>query len=151
MLSGIRRLLRWVTTPPNVRWFWPRPSRSPAGAPAVVVASRLPNDSGEDIALTNTGAGEAFDIHVWSEHVPREQGQHRVRRVGQVPYLGARTTYVVHLAAGGAGIPATGPGYWVRIAWRNRDGSGGETCAHAPALGGRLVLRGIPCPNGKSA
>ena len=107
-----------------------------AEGPADLAALRFTDVDHHAIEIENSGAGEALDVVVsLSLKTERQAAQRR----GDVPYLGARTRYVLELVD--ALLPGleTPVGTWVLVAWRNRDGSEGE--AWAQEREGRLERR----------
>ncbi len=135
-MLALRGIRRWLTTWPRpARWSWPSMTPSAEG-PADLAALRFTDVDHHAIEIENSGAGEALEVRVrLSLRTERQTAQRR----GGVPYLGARTRYVLELVD--APLPGleTPPGTWVQAAWRNRDGSEGESWAQERE--GRLERR----------
>lgn len=138
-MLALRGIRRWLTTWPRpVRWSWPSMTPRAEGR-AELAALRFTDVDHHAIEIENSGAGEALDVVVrLSLRTERQAAQRR----GDVPYLGARTRYVLELVDALGPALETPRGTWVLVAWRNRDGSEGE--AWAQEREGRLERRNRP-------
>ena len=116
----LQRFLQWLRP-------WPAHARVRTGPPADLVAARLTNQTGEDVEIVNRGRA-ARPWTSWSRITPSGTPHADEYRVGEAPFLGAGVAYDIHLHTSGAGFGVRESGYWIRLDWRNADGSAAAAC-----------------------
>ena len=143
----LRGLARWLRTPPRPRWSWrggaPRSAGRPTG-PARVVALRFIDAWADDLQLRNEGPGDAADVVITA--LDRDADGSERRLSAALPSLGAGARYIVTLRPGRDGLPVEGTGGWLRVRWRDLDGTAGESWAAAGPRSERLTT--LPGPPG---
>lgn len=135
----LQRFLQWLRP-------WPPHARVRTGPPADLVAARLTNQTGEDVEIVNRGRGAALDILVTNHAIRTPHADEY--RVGEAPFLGAGVAYVIHLRTSGAGFGVRESGYWIRLDWRNADGSAAAACFQDSEGKAGAILEPVDCPGG---
>ena len=139
-MAGLASILNWLRAPLRVRWNWPRaPLGTRRGPSAEVRAVRFVDPYGRDLELRNSSDGIAVDLEI--AIVPQASDDESSEVLAGIPVLGAGVRYIVTLSAD---IRDEVEERLLRIAWRNKNGSLGQSCW---AISDGRQLTEVPCPS----